>query len=373
MSWRFASLYLAVLCGSLLYADDGGKLLRVDHYVPLKSSVPSISGQQVQLYVREVVLAGTVLRRPLPARRAVLFVHGAGTPAEVAFDVPYEDYSWMAYLARAGYDVFSVDMTGYGRSTRPPAMNDPCNLPKEQQAALGKQCPPSYPHALTSIASDWDDIDAAVNYILDLRHVDRVHLVGWSMGGPRAGGYAAQHPEKVGRLVLLAPAYNPEAASKPPNRLPEGPAFNIQSRADFDTNWARQAPCPNQFDPHVSDAVWQEMLASDPVGATWGQGVRRAPNYTNWSFNRSMVSGMKTPVLAAAGVNDKQVNPERVRQFYNDLGSAEKVFLDLGCSSHNAMWERNHLLLFRASLEWFSQGTVNGQRQAMLKVGYEPQ
>jgi pimeloyl-ACP methyl ester carboxylesterase len=46
----------------------------------------------------------------------VLFVHGAGTPAEVSFDVPYKDYSWMAYLAQAGYDVFSVDMTGYGRS-----------------------------------------------------------------------------------------------------------------------------------------------------------------------------------------------------------------------------------------------------------------
>ena len=43
------------------------------------------------------------------ADRVVLFVHGAGTPAEVAFDVPYQDYSWMAYLAQAGFDTFSVD------------------------------------------------------------------------------------------------------------------------------------------------------------------------------------------------------------------------------------------------------------------------
>ena len=47
----------------------------------------------------------------------------AREPAEVAFDVPYQDYSWMAYLARAGYDVFSMDTTGYGRSTRLPAMS----------------------------------------------------------------------------------------------------------------------------------------------------------------------------------------------------------------------------------------------------------
>jgi pimeloyl-ACP methyl ester carboxylesterase len=59
------------------------------------------------------------------ADRVVIFIHGAGTPAEVAFDVPHENYNWMAYLARAGYDVFSMDATGYGRSTRPPAMNDP--------------------------------------------------------------------------------------------------------------------------------------------------------------------------------------------------------------------------------------------------------
>ena len=70
------------------------------------------------------------------ADRVALFVHGAGTPAEVAFDVPYKDYSWMAYLAQAGFDVFSMDMTGYGRSTRPAAMNDPCNLSKEQPGAV---------------------------------------------------------------------------------------------------------------------------------------------------------------------------------------------------------------------------------------------
>jgi hypothetical protein len=48
------------------------------------------------------------------------------------------------------------------------------------------------------------------------------------------------------------------------------------------------------------------------------------------------------------------------------------VFVDLACSSHNAMWERNHLLLFHASLEWLTQGTVNGAKSGMLKLGYGP-
>jgi hypothetical protein len=70
------------------------------------------------------------------------------------------------------------------------------------------------------------------------------------------------------------------------------------------------------------------------------------------------------------GIHDKQVMPENVRQLYEDLGASQKVFIDLGCSSHNAMWEKNHMLLFKASLEWLTKGTVNGMKSGMLKMGY---
>src|SRR5688572_5362431 len=161
---------LPVIAIAPLRGDDSDRLLTIDHYVRTKSTVPAMAGQPAQLYVRERVLAGAALRGSLPSDRVVLFVHGAGTPAEVAFDVPYQDYSWMAFLARAGYDVFSVDMTGYGRSTRPAPMNDPCNLASDRQPAfvpalLAAPCAPTYPHALTTIASDWDDVGAAVDYI----------------------------------------------------------------------------------------------------------------------------------------------------------------------------------------------------------------
>jgi hypothetical protein len=64
------------------------------------------------------------------------------------------------------------------------------------------------------------------------------------------------------------------------------------------------------------------------------------------------------------------VAPERVRDLYADLGSKQKIIIDLACSSHNAMWEKNHLLLFRASLEWLVKGTVNGVEQGALRLGY---
>jgi pimeloyl-ACP methyl ester carboxylesterase len=112
------------------------------------------------------------------------------------------------------------------------------------------------------------------------------------------------------------------------------------------------------------------MLASDPVGASWGQGVRRAPNTTVWGFGKAAVDNMKTPTLMVAGAHDKQVAPERVREYFADLGAADKVLVDLGCSSHNAMWEANHLLLFRASLEWLTTGAVEGMKQGVVRLGY---
>jgi len=367
---------VVLLLASISFAEDSRQLLTIDHYVRVKSSVPSIAGQTAQIYIRERSKAATALRSSNLSDRVVLFVHGAGTPAEVAFDVPLQDYSWMAYLAGAGFDVFSMDTTGYGRSTRPPAMNDPCNLSQEQQKTfvpgfLSSPCPPSYSRNVTTIASDWNDIDAAVDYIRAQRHVDRLSLVAWSLGGPRAGGYAARHPEKVQKLVLLAPGYGRMSSAEPPAALPaEGVAMNTQSHDEFIANWDRQIGCSEQYDPSAAESVWSKMIESDPVGATWGPGVRRAPQTTTWGWNQSVVAKSQIPTLMISGVHDKQVNPDRVRELYADLGSRQKVFIDLACSSHNAMWEKNHALLFRASLEWLTRGSVNGMQEGMLRLGY---
>lgn len=356
---------------------DGPPLLSIDHYVRHESTVPGMAGEVAQLYVRERVKASILARGEVDEDRVVLFVHGAGTPAEVAFDVPHEGYSWMAHLAEAGFDVFSMDMTGYGRSTRPYAMNDPCNLDAEQRAAVfggpAVDCASSSGSRseLTTIATDWADIDAVVEHLRRLRQVARVSLIGWSLGGPRAGGYAAQHPEKINRLVLLAPAYSRDLpAERPSSPSSDGAMMTAQSRADFDTNWDRQVGCADQYDPAVSTAVWREMLASDPVGATWGPGVRRAPRTAVWGWNQAMVRNTSTPTLLVAAAHDAQIAAERVRDLYEDLGAREKVLIDLGCASHNAMWERAHRELFRASLAWLRDGAVDDMSQGILHLNY---
>jgi len=341
-----------------------------DHTVMVISTVPAIAGKKSSLYVRERALPSVL--KSGAGDKIVLFVHGAGTPAEVSFDVPYQDYSWMGYLAAAGYDVFSVDMTGYGRSARPAPMAETCNPGPGPQTGFGINCLTSYPGALTNIESDWNDISAAVAYIKKLRHVDKVNLIAWSQGGPRAGGWTANHPTEVNKLILLAPAYGRTVKADAPAVLPvPGPTYSTQSHDQFTANWERQAPCPGQVDPAAAASVWSEMLKSDPVGAARTPAVRRASiSSTGWGWTQEKVKAMTTPTLMVSGINDKQVLPERVGDFYADIGSPQKVFIDLGCSSHNAMWEKNHLILFKASLEWLDKGTVNGATNTMLKLGY---
>ena len=73
---------------------------------------------QVVLHVREVVLAGRE-RTVSKDGKVVLLLHGATVPGFVAFDLDHEQCSLMRYLARAGWDTFTLDFEGYGLSTRP--------------------------------------------------------------------------------------------------------------------------------------------------------------------------------------------------------------------------------------------------------------
>src|SRR5262249_9471988 len=60
-----------------------------------------------------------------PGEKIALFVHGSTYPAETSFDLQLDGISWMDYIAQRGYDVYLVDVRGYGRSTRPPEMSQP--------------------------------------------------------------------------------------------------------------------------------------------------------------------------------------------------------------------------------------------------------
>ena len=76
----------------------------------------------IQLYIRNKHAAGVT---ELCGDRILLYVHGATYPSETAFDLPLDGRSMMDYVAQQGFDVYLVDVRGYGGSTRPPEMDQP--------------------------------------------------------------------------------------------------------------------------------------------------------------------------------------------------------------------------------------------------------
>ncbi len=88
----------------------------VSEDIMVKSPDPGI-----EIFVRNKRPANMTSFRP---ERTVVFVHGATYPAHTAFDLKLGGLSWMEYIASHGYDVYLLDLRGYGKSTRPKEMSD---------------------------------------------------------------------------------------------------------------------------------------------------------------------------------------------------------------------------------------------------------
>src|SRR5690349_10806329 len=200
-----AGLTLAMLPMTGGAASARDELITQDHYVDHVSTVQANAGQKVGLFVRQKILAVRKGR----AAPVVLFVHGGTVSCVPDYDFEHKDYNWMAHLARAGFNTYAMDLTGYGGSPRP-TMDDPCNVdPKQQDIIMHRPlpatCEPNYRFQLTTIRDNWAEINSVVDHLRKVNGVRRIHIVGWSAGGPRVGGYVAQYPEKIDRVMLFAP------------------------------------------------------------------------------------------------------------------------------------------------------------------------
>jgi pimeloyl-ACP methyl ester carboxylesterase len=337
----------------------------IDHLVAHLSTERVNKGSRVSLFVRE-------RRGPVPGP-VVLFVHGRSAAALPSFDLQYRDYSWMVYLADAGFDVFAMDLQGYGKSSTPAVMDDPCNTSADSQRKylvpnpLPAPCPPRYPHSFGSFATDWDEIDTVVNFIRSLRG-DRslkVNLVGWSRGGMRVIGYAALRPDNVEKVIALAPTRFPPAAGVP------GYPTNMTDKRDFFVDWDRQIDsrnCPQQVDPSIRRALWDSTIALDRLGSRWGEsGVRRSPAFTAVGWTPDLPGRVQAPTLVIRGALDDQAPEAATRALYDALGGP-KAYMTVSCGSHELVYERQHTQLLRASAEWLRSGTYEGRSPGSTPV-----
>lgn len=354
---------------------DGRKLVTTDRFVPHVSTVPANRGRMVGLHLREKALAGALAPDGAARAPVVLFIHGGYSPAVVAYDLEYRDYSWMGELARAGFDVFAMTHTGYGSSPKP-MMEDPCNVDRAHQAqlipgVLKEASAPRYPYKLVSSCTEWDEIESVVGFVTALRQSEKVSLIGWSTGAPRAGGFAALHPEKVDKLVLLAPSpFFP--SDRPPDPMPEpGAPVILQSREMLmGERWQNHVRASGQIEhPEVREIMWRALMLEDGLGEQWGpdgEGVMRAPSRMNYGW-RSNAARVRAPTLVMLGEHD---NYEKRRDAWNGLGSTRKTFVKIENATHFVQYERARHVVHQLSESWLRRSEVPGATRAELGVDW---
>jgi pimeloyl-ACP methyl ester carboxylesterase len=375
-------------------SESAAQVVTIDHQIPHVSSVPATQGQLVHLFVRERLASNW------DGRTAVLMLHGMSVPVLPGMDLREDHYDWALWLAQSGgFDVFMLDFEGSGLSPRP-TMDDPCNVPAAQQSALlvpnplPATCEPSYPFALVTAQSDWDALDTVVEYIRNLRGVEKVHLVSWSQGSFRAGPYAAWHHDKVASLFLFAPIFNhlpgPANAENPPAILPGpgtppvGTPMSLRTRDTLFGLWRPEVKCENQREEGIEDVVWSAIMDSDPIGRTWGpppagapagsapEGVMRVRTPTLWGWNRTRAGEIQVPTAIFQGEYDTGGGgPQSLAELYSYIPHPNKLRFRVQCTGHWTVWERQRRVLHAISKQWIKHNEVGGFAQGEFYVDSE--
>jgi len=292
--------------------------------------------------------------KAVPAEQILLFVHGATYPAETTFDLRLNGLSWMEYIAQRGYDVYLVDMPGYGRSTRPVEMD----VPAEQNEPIVRS------------ETELQDVGAAVDFILKRRKVQKLNLMGWSWGTVIMGWYTAQHNDRVVKLVLGAPAWL--GSLSPSTDRGKLGAYDTITREDAKAGWLADVPEYKKAD--LIPAGWFEAWAdatftTDPVGAALVPPVLRAPlGYA--ADQRELISAGKALPYDPAEIRvptflvhaEWDFTKDMARSYFEKLvNTPYKRYVEIGEGTHFVLMEKNRIQLFQAVQQFLDEKSQIGQ------------
>jgi pimeloyl-ACP methyl ester carboxylesterase len=260
----------------------------------------------------------------------VLFVHGSSMASQPTFDLTVPgrpDSSVMDWFAERGFACWSVDMEGYGRSDK--SRDIYCD-----------------------IANGAADLEAATDYIMRTRRIERFLVYGISSGALRAALFAERHPERVARLALDAFVWTGEGAPTLVERRKKLPQFLATKRRPIDrafvnSIFARDHPeCAEQ---RVIDAFADAILALDDS----------MPNgtYIDMCSKLPVVDPARitAPTLVLRGQYDGIAAFDDLIEFFKRLPNPDKQFTVLAGISHASFQQKNYRMVYDILRGWFAR------------------
>jgi pimeloyl-ACP methyl ester carboxylesterase len=260
----------------------------------------------------------------------ILFVHGSSMASQPTFDLSVPGRpgsSAMDWFAERGFDTWSVDMEGYGRSDKDRDIN-------------------------FDIANGVDDLSAATDYIMKTRGVRSFMVYGISSGALRAAGLAQRHPERVARLALDAFVWTGEGSPTLAERTKKLPEFRKMNRRPIDRAFVHSIfnrDHPGCAEEKVIEAFADAILALDdsvPTGT-----------YVDMCSRLPVVDPEKitAPTIVMRGEFDGIASFDDLIEFFKRLPNADKQFAVMAGISHASFQQINYLTAYHILHAFFTQ------------------
>jgi pimeloyl-ACP methyl ester carboxylesterase len=275
---------------------------------------------KLQLYRRRLK-APVAGERPLPV---LILVHGSSMSAMPTFDLTVPgagEYSMLNVFAKYGYDVWAIDFEGYGRSSVTPGWSD--------------------------VKSGVADL-AAMAPIVEKETGQRggYHMIGESSGALRVAGFAAQYPDRVGRLVFSAYTYTGKDSPTLTERAKGLEFYKTHNRRPrpkemIESIFTRDKA--GTSDPRTAAAL---VAAELPFGDSVPTGT-----YLDMTSKLPLIEAkaIKAPVLVIRGQHDGIATEADLLDFYNQLPNPDRQFVTLPGMAHTLVLGTNRELFWYAS------------------------
>lgn len=262
----------------------------------------------------------------------VLLIHGYGQN-RYAFHLPLR--SMANHLARAGFDVFNVDLRGRGCSGH-----------------FGARRPRSVLEFIH------EDVPAALDEIRALSGDRPVFLVGHSLGGVVSYCVAVDHRSRIAGVATLGSPYHFTAGSRWLTSLTSAflaldqrmnlPNFAVPARAYgkfvrtarrvVDSpfyplpfrGFHRGAIEPEVLEQHMALAMDRGSVATMRAMFSWAQEARERKAGDDGLFGYAKrFESLDLPLLVIAGIYDDLAAPESVKPAWSHSGSSDRTYREL--------------------------------------------
>ena len=257
----------------------------------------------------------------VPRKGTIFFVHGSSMASQPTFDlqVPGRPFSSaMDWFAQQGYDTWTMDNEGYGRSDKHRPIN-------------------------SDISNGADDLAAGSEYILKASGARNLLLYGISSGALKAALFAQRHPERVAKLALDAFVWTGEGSPTLEQRKKKLDEFRVNNRRPIDRAFVHSIfnrDHPGSADEATIEAFADAILTLDssmPTGT-----------YVDMCSRLPLVDPAKLdlPTIILRGEHDGIASMDDLISYFVKLPHPNKQFSVMEGISHASFQQKNYMMVY---------------------------